>query len=58
MRPFPTPDGRLGPAALLWEGDCVVDGSIHFIGWGGEVVLCGVGLVSLHLPGVAELSCG
>ena len=25
---------------------------------GGEVVLCGVGLVSLHLPGVAELSCG
>ena len=25
---------------------------------GGEVVLCGVGLVSLHLTGVAELSCG
>ena len=25
---------------------------------GGEVVLCGVGLVSLHLIGVAELSCG
>ena len=25
---------------------------------GGEVVLCGVGLVSLHLTGVVELSCG
>lgn len=36
--------------------ECVVDGSIHYIGcwrfWGwGGVVLCGVGLVSLHLTG-------
>ena len=41
MRPVPTPDGWLEPAALLWEGECVVDGSIHYIGcwcfweWGG-----------------------
>lgn len=63
MRPVPTPDGRLGASSLLWEGECVLLTEAFITlaagtSGGGEVLLCGVGLVRLHLTAVAGLNCG
>lgn len=48
---------------MLWEGEYVLltEAFIKLaagISGGGEVLLCGVGLVSLHLTAVAGLNCG
>ena len=50
-------------AALLWEGECVLltEAFITLAAGtsaGGEVLLCGVGLVRLHLTALAGLNCG
>lgn len=50
-------------AVLLWEGECVLLTEAFITlaagtSGGGEVLLCGVGLVRLHLTAVAGLNCG
>lgn len=50
-------------AVLLWEGECVLLTEAFITlaagtSGGGEVLLCGVGLVRLHLTLVAGLNCG
>lgn len=50
-------------AVLLWEGECVLLTEAFITlaagtSGGGEVLLCGVGLVRLHLTAVAGLDPG
>lgn len=50
-------------AVLLWEGECVLLTEAFITlaagtSGGGEVLLCGAGLVRLYLPAVAGLDCG
>lgn len=49
--------------AVLWKGECVLLTEAFITlaagtSGGGEVLLCGIGLVKLHLTAVAWLNCG